>query len=570
MLKPNYCNSCVLAKISLGFSRPEGRGTSGVAIIGEALGREEHLEGLPFRPHAEAGSTLERAIRATGQDRTQFLLWNVIACKPPGNHLEGTWFEERAIARCRGLMDKIIGDWNPPTKNKVIVALGNVAARELAGVSGIASENSSITWTRGYVYWNSRYNCYVIPAYHPSFIRRGNMAKLDSLTADMQRALALARGEYISHQFDKEFKQPKYNLHASIDDLVSLRNRLVENSRQVLAVDIETDTSALVLEDMRTDNSIESARIAQEEITQIQFSTKAETGMAVPFQSPYLELIYEILALPNTKIGHNFWLFDGKKLEAAGAKIGGKVHDTMWMYKTWNPRLDRHLQAVAGSVGFPFPWKHLFGSNFQFYGCADVDAPMRIIADLPKRMKEMGVWRCYVEDVFGMRPIYARAEKVGIPVDEGKRKTLEDKLRGIRDEKVGEIQKAVPKELRGLRPKRKIKDREGEFSYGYVRTPKKLLDALQTRYRVVTERIRATPSSRQISSFETFVSRVAGLEETELTEWDTKTGTEVKVKRWCQVLPFLPTSSKQVMEYLVWKRKEIEREIKRIQETREI
>lgn len=567
MLKPPYCNSCILGKISRGFSKPEGRGTSGVLLAGEALGHEEYLEGFPFRPHAEAGSTLERAIRALGMSRDQFKLWNIIACQPPGNKLEGKNYEEAAIAHCRGFFDSVMRRWNPGTKNRVIVAMGNIAARELAGVTGDASENQSITWVRGYVYWNSRYNCYVVPAYHPSFIRRGNMAKLDSLKADILRAVQLARGEYISHQYDDRFVKPKYNLHASIDDLNSLKHRLTENSRMLLAVDIETDTSANVLEDMRADNTVEAARIAQEEITQIQFSTKAETGLAVPFQRPYLELIYEILALENTKIGHNFWLFDGKKLENAGARIGGKVHDTMWMYKTWNPRLDRHLQAVAGSVGFPFPWKHLFGQNFQFYGCADVDAPMRIIADLPKRMKEMGVWKCYLDHVFGMRPIYARAEKVGITVDEEKRKKLEDKLRGIRDEKVLEIQKAVPKELRGLRPKRKIKDREGEFSYGYVREPKRVLEALRKRYDNVTA---YAPPGRKIASFETFTSRIANLEKVKLTEWDIRTGEETTVERWCQILPFLPTSSKQVMEYLVWKRGEIEKEIERIRQTGEI
>ena len=55
--KPASCDGCPCP--GEGFSRPEGRGTLGVLIVGEALG--EH-DGLPFRPNAPAGSVLERAL----------------------------------------------------------------------------------------------------------------------------------------------------------------------------------------------------------------------------------------------------------------------------------------------------------------------------------------------------------------------------------------------------------------------------------------------------------------------------------------------------------------------------
>ena len=39
-----------------GFSHDEGACTSGVLIVGEALGHNERQDGLPFRPMAQGGS----------------------------------------------------------------------------------------------------------------------------------------------------------------------------------------------------------------------------------------------------------------------------------------------------------------------------------------------------------------------------------------------------------------------------------------------------------------------------------------------------------------------------------
>src|SRR5258706_9143874 len=93
--EPTPCPLALLDKE--GFSQPEGTGVNRVAIIGEALGLNERRDGLPFRPDAEAGGLLEDIFRKGGYDRQQFCLWNVVACQPIKNKLDGADYEQQAI-----------------------------------------------------------------------------------------------------------------------------------------------------------------------------------------------------------------------------------------------------------------------------------------------------------------------------------------------------------------------------------------------------------------------------------------------------------------------------------------
>lgn len=78
--RPDECRGCALDDKALGFSLPEGSGTLGVLILGEALGENEAREAKPFRPYAQAGSLLERVIKMCGFDRQQFRLFNMVNC----------------------------------------------------------------------------------------------------------------------------------------------------------------------------------------------------------------------------------------------------------------------------------------------------------------------------------------------------------------------------------------------------------------------------------------------------------------------------------------------------------
>ncbi len=61
----------------------DGVAGSSVMFIGEAPGREEDLQGLPFV--GAAGQLLDRMLHAIGRDRTCVYISNILNWRPPGN-----------------------------------------------------------------------------------------------------------------------------------------------------------------------------------------------------------------------------------------------------------------------------------------------------------------------------------------------------------------------------------------------------------------------------------------------------------------------------------------------------
>ena len=108
--KPKECIGCPLYNAGSGFSRPEGHCTNGVLLVGEALGYHEAEAGLPFRPYADAGHVLERAIVSLGMSREQFGIFNIVNCRPPSNELTGASYEDEAINHCKTHFKAVMSD----------------------------------------------------------------------------------------------------------------------------------------------------------------------------------------------------------------------------------------------------------------------------------------------------------------------------------------------------------------------------------------------------------------------------------------------------------------------------
>lgn len=532
MLKPASCSGCVLERVSRGFSEPDGQGTYGVAVVGESLGDEEYIDGLPFRPHANAGSVLEIAFRYTRVARQGFIVTNLIHCQPPRNKLIGAEYETFAIEHCRPNLESALAQLNP-LKNRVILAAGSGPLKHLTGLVG---KRCGVTDLRGYVL-PSRYG-WVVGMLHPSFLRRDAMNLLPLMKSDITKALRVANGELTNFPGGKGYIEPNYITAPSLDDVGNYYYKLKANSRLPVSVDIETANT-------RDFEETEYEALAQEEIRTVQFSSEIGTGMCIPFTEPYIDWIRMILALPNPKLGHNYWSFDEPRLRSLGFEIGGGIaHDTMWMFKHLQPELPRGLQSVASYGDFPFPWKHLFDKDLEWYGCADVDAPLRIIKWLIPAMKRLGVWKGYREHVYELRGVLDEAEQRGFPVNEEKRIALDLEFRSERESLEKLIETHIPEELRNVKPKRKKGD---GFDYGYIREPKAIKEA-KRRYIRIRDWLEAR-GPYELPPFRRCVIKWYGLY---LREFNTSEG---KVRRWCKIEVFNGSSSKQLIQYIRWKKK---------------
>lgn len=573
--KPKECQGCPLYQIGTGFSTTEGKCSNGVLIIGEALGSNEVLDALPFRPHAEAGSVLQTAFRDLGLDRSNFLLWNLVACQPPFNNLEHAAYEEEAILHCRTAhFDRIIARFKP----KVILALGNLPLRYLWKkdqkiIDYINSlpettkeerhtrkkylEHFRIGDLRGYVL-PSVYGIPLIASFHPSGI---NMEKgrpqLGTLMSDIMKALMIARNGV--PKFETAYKESP-----TIEQAEEFYNYCKVNPNLVISHDIETPFTTI-----ETDESeIEYLNQDVREIDSVQFSVMEGTGIFLSFYH-HKEIIEKILARPNTKLGWNNWKFDEINLEYHLGKgsIAGENHDVMWMHKWANQdfvKTGRALQFATSLCSPDFPaWKFLAPIEPENYGCLDVDATLRVFNYYHKmfhnprfRFKDKkgqivsttkSLWEGYIDDIVKLRPILKDMSARGFPIDPIERDKFRIQIEGEQKKILATLQEMYPTHLRRLDPLE-----------GYKTIPKEVLAVEELfnsaedfdndgPFYVVGNKTLKELRMAQYLEEHTRKENTTGLV---LKEFDIE---GFKVKRYCRMEEFKPGSSQQVIKYLEFK-----------------
>ncbi|MCX5481547.1 uracil-DNA glycosylase [Kaistia geumhonensis] len=99
----------------------DGNPNARIMLVGEAPGREEDLQGVPFV--GRSGQLLDRMLAAIGLGRQDVYIANVVPWRPPGNRTPTP--EETAI--CRPFIRRQIELVDPD----VLICLGGAAAKEL-------------------------------------------------------------------------------------------------------------------------------------------------------------------------------------------------------------------------------------------------------------------------------------------------------------------------------------------------------------------------------------------------------------------------------------------------------
>jgi len=150
----NRCVSCPLGYSRTRFVFGSGSATADLMLVGEAPGREEDLQGVPFV--GAAGELLTKILAAIQLRRDEVYIANVLKCRPPGNRDP----EPHEVESCRPYLAEQIRTIAP----RLIVALGRFAAHLLTGRA------ASLSQLRGGTYfWEG---IPVIPTYHPSALLR--------------------------------------------------------------------------------------------------------------------------------------------------------------------------------------------------------------------------------------------------------------------------------------------------------------------------------------------------------------------------------------------------------------
>ncbi len=155
------CNLKFTAK-NLVFA--DGNPAAPIMFVGEAPGREEDLEGVPFI--GRSGQLLDRMFAAIGLDRTSVYIANTIPWRPPGNRTP-TPLETEI---CRPFFERQIELANP----RLLVALGGPAAKALTNATeGILRLRGN--WKAHLT--TSGIQIPVMPTLHPAYLLRNPAQK---------------------------------------------------------------------------------------------------------------------------------------------------------------------------------------------------------------------------------------------------------------------------------------------------------------------------------------------------------------------------------------------------------
>lgn len=164
------CTRCPLCETRTKFVFGAGDGHAEIMFIGEAPGRDEDLQGLPFV--GRSGKLLTKILAEVQLNREDVFIANILKCRPPGNRDPKPEEVEKCIPYLHRQIELI--------KPRILVSLGRVSAQNLLNTK------ESLTRMRGKV-WHY-HNTPLIVTFHPAYILR-NMSMLTEAVNDMKFVL---------------------------------------------------------------------------------------------------------------------------------------------------------------------------------------------------------------------------------------------------------------------------------------------------------------------------------------------------------------------------------------------
>jgi uracil-DNA glycosylase len=141
----------------------DGNPQAKVMFVGEAPGREEDIEGLPFV--GRSGQLLDRMMGAIGLDRGSAYIANVIPWRPPGNRTPTPQESQICLPFIRRQIELADPD--------VLVCLGGPSAQTLLGIKeGIRRARG-----RWHAYHTGTREIRAIASFHPAYLLRTPLEK---------------------------------------------------------------------------------------------------------------------------------------------------------------------------------------------------------------------------------------------------------------------------------------------------------------------------------------------------------------------------------------------------------
>ena len=159
------CQLCPLSLCRKCAVPGSGPSPAQIMLVGEAPGREEDLNGLPFV--GRAGRLLDKALLQAGLERSEVFITSVVKCRPPENRKP----KKEEINLCHPYLQAQIDLVHP----RIVCLMGNTATQAVLGMQGVTNLRGQIQQGRFLI------------TYHPAAVLR-NRNLMDEFISDLKKA----------------------------------------------------------------------------------------------------------------------------------------------------------------------------------------------------------------------------------------------------------------------------------------------------------------------------------------------------------------------------------------------
>ena len=155
-------DGCALKATASRLVFADGNPEARLMLLGEAPGRDEDIEGLPFV--GRSGKLLDQMLKAIGLDRTTVYIANIVPWRPPGNRTP-TPVETQI---CLPFIQRQIELADPD----ILVCVGGPSTATLLNLKGILKSRG-----RWVAYQTGTREIRAMPMLHPAYLLRSPIAK---------------------------------------------------------------------------------------------------------------------------------------------------------------------------------------------------------------------------------------------------------------------------------------------------------------------------------------------------------------------------------------------------------
>lgn len=398
-----------------------GNANAKLMIVGEAPGKYEDREGIPFV--GESGKFLDRVLSESGCSRSEVYITNVVKVRPPNNDLKRLRELGRNVEEFIPVLWNEIREVNP----NCILVLGNLALSAVTGKTGILQYRGSILPAT-----DAKFKA--VASVHPAnFLYPRDEGGLDYSMSyvfrhDVQRAIA--------ESVEREYRPPVHNL-TICKSSKHLRDFIQSNfARGKFRVSTDIESTACIPTCIGIAFDKYSAMSVP--VLNVQ-SWYNQHGIGDHDLNEIWRILIELFSDPRVEvIGQNF-KFDQEKIQnVLGIKIRRVLADTMLMGATVHPELPGKLEFLC-SIYTREPFYKLEGREYNpkkdpidrlfLYNAKDCVVTYEVFERLEEELKKYDLYDFFYNQVMPLHDIYMEIEEVGIKVDYKRREEVRMKYK---------------------------------------------------------------------------------------------------------------------------------------------